>query len=75
MPECIDMYESDASEADMKIRRHATAVQASNKILIYSPDTDVYNIGLLMLHYHPSRQVAVQINLLQNQNRFLILTS
>ena len=35
--------------------------QASN-ILIYSPDTDVYNIGLGLLNQHSTATYAIQLN-------------
>ena len=36
---------SNAEEANKRIWRHATQTSAQ-RILVYSPDTDVYNIGL-----------------------------
>ena len=43
-----EQYYSTAEEADSRIWRHAMQSQATD-ILIYSPDTDVYNIGLSFL--------------------------
>ena len=34
---------------------------SGNKVLIYSPDTDVYNIGLALLHGTP-KGYAIQLN-------------
>ena len=45
LPEKVQRYASNALEADHRIWRHATQTMAT-KILICSPDTDVYNIGL-----------------------------
>ena len=56
-----DQYYSTAEEADIRIWRHAMQCQASN-ILIYSPDTDVYNIGLGLLNQHPTATYAIQLN-------------
>ena len=41
-------YTSNAVEADMQIWRHVTQSRC-NHILVYSPDTDVYNIGIPMV--------------------------
>ena len=68
LPESTTIYKCNAQEADMRIWRHAKAT-SYHKILVYSPDTDVYNIGLIMVQ--PPLQVVVQINLLQNQQRYI----
>ena len=60
IPQPLYEYQSNASEADTRIWRHASQAQASN-ILIYSPDTDVYNIGLGVVNY-TSKQYIVQLN-------------
>ena len=60
IPRPLYEYQSNASEADTRIWRHATQAQASN-ILIYSPDTVVYNIGLGLVN-HTSKQYIVQLN-------------
>ena len=53
IPEPSPQYRSTAEEADNCIWRHATQC-SGNKVLIYSPDTDVYNIGLALLHGTPN---------------------
>ena len=52
-------FKTDAEEADMQIWRHATDTSLS-RVLIYSPDTDVYNIGLALTK--PTSEFIVQIN-------------
>ena len=44
-----------------RIWRHVAAVNAQ-KILVYSPDTDVYNIGIAVAHKFPDKDVILQIN-------------
>lgn len=50
VPSATTRFQSNALEADMRVWRHATQVHY-NQILVYSPDTDVYNIGLTMLQH------------------------
>ena len=45
VPQPYPPYTTTAEEADQRVWRHATQC-SSNKILIYSPDNDIYNIGL-----------------------------
>ena len=45
----------------MRIWRHTTQTKGKH-ILIYSPDTDIYNIGLSLLADIPDKQVIVQLN-------------
>ena len=57
IPQVVPQYECNVQEADTH------AVQCSSeRILIYSPDTDVYNIGLSLLQETP-KQYIVQLNL------------
>ena len=48
LPEQMAAYHTSAEEADNRIWRHATQSWATKR-LIYSPDTDTYNIGLGLL--------------------------
>ena len=55
-------YYSNAEEADNRIWQHAVQCHA-NVILIYSPDTDVYNIGLSHLSQRPNTTYVIQLNM------------
>ena len=68
VPRLTDRFLSNAQEADMRVWRHALQTH-SEKVLIFSPDTDVYNIGLTMVK--PSCQYVVQINLPHHQARYV----
>ena len=54
-----ERYTSNAEEADMKLWKHALECKG----LIYSPDTDVYNVGLMYVTASDSTEIMVQINL------------
>ena len=60
VPQEEQNYASDALEADLRIWRHASVCPGQN-ILILSPDTDVYNIGL-GLACTLTKHILVQIN-------------
>ena len=59
LSEPIRKYETNAEEADMIIWRHAIQCEGQ-RILVYSPDTDVYVIGLALMDL--SREYIVQNN-------------
>ena len=62
---------STAKEADIRIWQHALQRQANN-ILIYSPDTDVYNIGLGLLNQYLTATYTIQLNLpLSYQKKYI----
>ena len=65
IPEQDMHYSSNASDADLRLWRHAKQSTAS-EVLIYSPDTDIYNIGLLVSQ-HQTKNVSIQINPLNAQ--------
>lgn len=64
-------YTSNSEEADIRIWRHVTQTQFDH-ILIHSPDTDVYNIGLPIVAENTTKQVIVQINLPQSASSLYI---
>ena len=61
IPQPLPELSTNAEEADMRIWRHALLSNTQN-ILVHSPDTDVYNIGLRLMP-DISKQVVVQLNL------------
>ena len=61
LPVSMTRYSSNSRESDMRIWRHAFQTEGS-KVLIYSHDTDVYNIGLSLLSSIPNKHVIVQLN-------------
>jgi len=65
---------SNAEEAYHRIWRHATQCNA-NDILIYSPDTDIYNIGLSLAN-QPTKNYIIQLNVSHSlQTKYLILNN
>ena len=58
LPERASSYSSNALEADNRIWRHATQT-AAMRVIIYSPDTDVYQIGLSV---PDNKEYIVQFN-------------
>ncbi len=44
LPHSTERFRSNAQEADMRVWRHATQTQHQH-VLVYSPDTDVYNVN------------------------------
>ena len=71
--EPLSGYECNAAEADTRIWRHATQTWATN-ILIYSPDTDVHNIGLGLVSL-TSKEYVIQLNVPHaEEKRYLHLT-
>ena len=69
IPQTLASFNSNAMEADMRVWRHAT-MSHYDHVLIYSPDTDVYNIGLIMPTCR-SKPIIVQINLPQNPPKYI----
>ena len=68
--ELIDKYYTTSAEADTRIWQHAT------RILIYSPDTDVYNIGLGFTNQYPTATFIIQLNFPHSdENKYINLTS
>ena len=60
-PQPEPAYSSNSPEADMLLWRHALQSNAV-RVLMYSPDTDVYNIGLSLISTHPNTDFIIQLN-------------
>ena len=73
LPQPEPIYRSCAQEADMRVWRHAINSQAHN-ILIYSPDTDVYNIGLGLICGR-SAECIIQLNPAHCDEQYLHLNN
>ena len=54
-------FNSNVDEADMRIWLHCMH-STGDKILIFSPDTDVYHIGLTQMNMMPGRHIIVQLS-------------
>ena len=71
------MLDSNHEEGDSRVWRHAFQSQGDT-ILIYSPDTDTYHIGLPLLEKYVSTHVIVQLSpssasSLFSQSKFVLL--
>ena len=71
------MLDSNHEEGDSRVWRHAFQSQGDT-ILIYSPDTDTYHIGLPLLEKYVNTHVIVQLSpssasLPFSQSKFLLL--
>ena len=63
IPQPEPLYLSNYKEVDQRWR-HVTNCSTEN-VLVYSPDTDVYTIGMFLSTVHNSKQVIVQLNPLE----------
>ena len=70
LPTPASNYRSNCDEADTRIWRHAVQTSA-RRILVYSPDTDIYNIGLSLLPRLLNKDVIVQLNVRGHRKRDL----
>lgn len=61
IPQPLPEYSTNAEETDLRIWRHVFKTSATC-ILLYSPDTDVYNIGLGLVR-DVNKDIVEQINL------------
>ena len=74
-PSPDENYKSSALEVEQHIWRHAL-VTRSQDLLLYSPDTDIYNIGLSLLEQQLSNKtIVVQINVLHKEKKNLNLNA
>lgn len=54
-------FSSNVDEADMHIWLHCVH-SAGNRIMIFSPDTDVYHISITLVGLMPDKQIIVQLS-------------
>lgn len=71
LPSTANHLKTTSEEADLRIWRHVYQSNMLN-ILVYSPDTDVYNIGLTTVFRDLTKRVIVQINTPQSQTRLYV---
>ena len=70
-PQPLPSFNTNAQEADIIIWKHVKQC-SSTKMLIYSPDSDIYNIGLGLFE-ELSKDIVIQINPISKDNKFLHL--
>lgn len=67
-------FTANHEETDTLIWSHVASVPYQ-KVFIFSPDTDVYHIGLCFLSSYPHKQVFIQINMIGHENEYLNLNN
>lgn len=72
VPQPEPMYTSNASEADGRIWRHVEKTTKS-EILIFSPDTDIYNIGMTHTELMGDKNITVQVNVIGKAKKYISL--
>lgn len=78
MAQKSEQHYSNAQEADSRIWRHAEILSPGTNLLIYSPDTDVYNIGLSNFNSQnqPPKNYIIQLNVHHStEKRYLFLNN
>ena len=71
LPQHDNRYDTDGEESDIRIWRHVKQSTATS-ILIYSPDTDVYNIGI-GIYEEVSKDVIVQVNVASKEQKYIYI--
>ncbi len=71
LPQPLPSLNTNAEEADMRIWKHIKESK-SNRILVYSPDSDIYNIGLGLID-EIACEVIIQLNPVAQETKFLQL--
>lgn len=70
LPQPEPLYYTNAEEADLRVWKHAYSCNASN-VLIYSPDTDAYTIGLQVAQ-QSTKHYIVQLNLPSSREKLYV---
>ena len=65
------MLNSNSEEADTRVWLHTFRSPGSKKLL-YSPDTDVYHIGLVLLGRYPQSDVFIQLSAISSPEKKLL---
>jgi hypothetical protein len=72
IPQFSDLYTTNIEESDLRIWRHVGQSKAS-KVLIYSPDTDVYNIGM-GTYDEMNKDIIMQVNVPSKENKYVYMS-
>ena len=72
LPVEVSALASNHEETDSKAWLHALT-GSTNNVLIFSPDTDTYHIGLPLLGRNSERKVVVQLSNTYDKHEFLFL--
>ena len=72
LPVEVSALASNHEETDSRAWLHALT-GSTNNVLIFSPDTDTYHIGLPLLGRNSERKVVVQLSNTYDKHEFLFL--
>ena len=70
-PQPDPRYTSNAEETDTRIWLHVRQTELT-KVLVISPDTDIYHIGLPLVPHSVNKEVLVQINPINSKDMKLV---
>ena len=68
-----DRYNTDGEESDIRIWRHVKQCEGE-KILVYSPDTDVSNVGI-GIYNEIGKEVIVQVNIATKETSYVYISN
>ena len=74
IPQPEPKYGSNSPEGDMRLWRHALQSN-EQQVFMYSPDTDVYNIGLSLIATLPDTDFILQLNVPYSEEKYLSLNN
>ena len=73
LPQQDERYDTDGEEADIRIWRHVKQC-VGETILVYSPDTDVSNIGI-GIYNEIGKEVIVQVNVVTKEPKYVYISN